>query len=759
MRKLTAIIMALFLCLCSGQVKTLYGEWEGIYGDEYTVPQARDLFKLRAVRSRLEDYATFISSETIVKNFELQQDQIVARVEGMARNIQLISDKEVLDRQRTYLKIFVSFEIDESEVLNRLKEISEELKSGGETYNNIKFSGEYLYGESTRDNPQAAERQIVDKIAEYYKNEYSEIYRSSKIEGEDLLSFSWKNINTFRTEFNRVFTSREFDGKYLKFIKKSDLPKMFEPRESLIRDQILIAVDNEKNLQIGNALRNYYWAYSLLQSLPHGQSFVFEPARGQPTPFDKRNLALNLHEKIRSILGTIDFKVTRVDESPGRKYVYFNAFYAGSPVRNLDFTYFDGRGNSMLQPLTGDGTGLCQFYGEHASSLKQLRIDIEYRYAHEVHSRNRSIQYVVEELSVLFPRESRKFINIDASDNIAQRISEPAVSRTVTPLSPAPVQSQMLTVSNFVMADGIEESRTPRMEQRDVKTYNPLMVTAEEIEKCKSVISKIVDAVKSKDYTAISEYFTEEGFQIFETLIKYGDAHIMTDIFDLKTYRLNDEIMIRSIPMRFTFPNNRRAIAEDVVFVFNEDLLIDNVSFGLSRTAKENIMSKPDSFATEEEKLIILNFMENYKTAFCLQRLDYINSIFAQNALIIVGRILEDDPNPPEGMYNGVKPQRIKYTRLTKEQYMERLKRAFAANEFINIRFEENYLDKVSREKDRVYGIQIKQNYYSTNYSDEGYLFLMMDLKDPKTPRIYVRSWQPEREADGSIMGINDFSL
>ena len=59
--------------------------------------------------------------------------------------------------------------------------------------------------------------------------------------------------------------------------------------------------------------------------------------------------------------------------------------------------------------------------------------------------------------------------------------------------------------------------------------------------------------------------------------------------------------------------------------------------------------------------------------------------------------------------------------------------------------------------KGNLYGIQIKQNYYSSNYGDVGYLYLQVEFPDADTPVIYVRTWQPEKNADGSIYGMTDF--
>jgi hypothetical protein len=76
----------------------------------------------------------------------------------------------------------------------------------------------------------------------------------------------------------------------------------------------------------------------------------------------------------------------------------------------------------------------------------------------------------------------------------------------------------------------------------------------------------------------------------------------------------------------------------------------------------------------------------------------------------------------------------------------------------VNINFEENIVKKVNGDE-KIYGIQIKQDYYSATYADKGYLFLMIDLNDSINPKIYVRTWQPEKNPDGSVYGLNDFEI
>ena len=160
---------------------------------------------------------------------------------------------------------------------------------------------------------------------------------------------------------------------------------------------------------------------------------------------------------------------------------------------------------------------------------------------------------------------------------------------------------------------------------------------------------------------------------------------------------------------------------------------------------------------SEYARKILAEFLENYKTAYALKRLDYIRSIFDDNAVIITGKVVTR-PTGVMGEMGGeyLNNKYIQYTRQGKEQYLRNLERCFNSNEYINIRFANNDIIKAGAGGE-VYGIQIKQDYYSTNYGDTGYLFLMVDLNNPKQPVIKVRSWQPERDPDFGLIDLSRF--
>lgn len=239
------------------------------------------------------------------------------------------------------------------------------------------------------------------------------------------------------------------------------------------------------------------------------------------------------------------------------------------------------------------------------------------------------------------------------------------------------------------------------------------------------------------------------GYDNFIKLMQYGNAKLLQS-GTVKYYQYNDEVICRAVPMSFSFQHNNRTFIEDVVFTINKDNKIDNISFALSKQAVDDIAA--NDYWPQATRMAIISFMENYKTAYALKRLDYIESIFSDNALIITGSVVKVDPNPELKSMNN---QIVRYNRMSKTQYMRNLRHCFSSNEFINIHFADNTIRKASGGD--IYGIEIKQDYFSTNYGDTGYLFLLIDMTDLIAPKIQVRTWQPEKNPDGSIYGLSDF--
>lgn len=269
--------------------------------------------------------------------------------------------------------------------------------------------------------------------------------------------------------------------------------------------------------------------------------------------------------------------------------------------------------------------------------------------------------------------------------------------------------------------------------------------------------------IRSRNYSAAAKLCTPEGFDMFNKLINYGSARLL-NAPDVQFLRCGDDITCRSFPMSFSFKSSARKFTEDVVFHLNPEGKVTEVAFALDdRYADEILNDKNDKYYDNDAKQVIVNFLERYKTAFALKRLDYIESIFSNDALIIVGSVLKRADNYTDMAKMRIKEDEVRYTRLTKNEYMHNLARCFDSNEYINIRFADKTITNANsiRDNDHLYTIQIKQDYFSQTYSDTGYLFLLLDIKDPQRPVINVRAWQPKKDdrfKDKGRISLNDFT-
>ena len=263
----------------------------------------------------------------------------------------------------------------------------------------------------------------------------------------------------------------------------------------------------------------------------------------------------------------------------------------------------------------------------------------------------------------------------------------------------------------------------------------------------------MVAAVKQKDYDSARDLFTSVGWSMFTKLMKYGKAKVL-DSDNIRFLESEDGIVERGLRMSFSFNSGGRAtFVEDIVLTFNKEQKIDNISFGLGKTAEDDILNK--GVWDEKSRLAIMNFLENYKTAYALKRLDYIRSIFDDDAVIITGSVVSKANSVTNRENQSSISQEgnhiIKMNRQTKDQYLASLKRCFERNEFVNIRFSDNDVKKMGAGGES-YGIQIQQDYYSSTYGDKGYLMLLVDINEPKKPLIKLRTWQPEKDPN---FGLN----
>ena len=577
----------------------------------------------------------------------------------------------------------------------------------------IRESGEYYYGVGLGANEQeASERAMADLVSMIATNVSSEFqYLMDEKNTNGQLEHQSRVHNCIKTYSTTTLTNvekwvigKEPNVQVRRYIKRSEMAKIFEDRETKARDMVKIAGEALEKGKIDMALQYYYWAYSLVRSVQRPN--MVKDGEG-------RVLINWIPLKLESILSDISVKYEKRDGDCVD--LLFN--YQDHPVSSLEFTYSDGR--SDCQGSAKDGRGMMEMVPGYMTDT--YHINIEYEYKGQARG-DAEMQSVLNVITKKVFKNAEIQVKGDAGHANHQTSAE------ATGVNLIPTQEQVV----------------------------------EKAESYVGIIDKVVETIRNKKYTNAYKYFTLEGLEMYNKLITYGTGRIVGTP-NIKFFKsANGNVVARGLQMSFTFKTGtKKTFVEDVVFTFDKDKKINNVAFGLGQVAENDILCKYAPGWKNETRELIMEFMESYKTAYCLKRLDYIRSIFADDAIIIVGNVArpraaqtayKDRPVSMEGQ------NVIRYNRYSKDEYLKNLERCFKRNEFINIRFSSNEVQWLEKyDKEELFAIQIGQEYNSSTYGDKGYLFLLVDMTDHESPQIKIRTWQPNEVAMEKLYNAGNF--
>jgi hypothetical protein len=476
---------------------------------------------------------------------------------------------------------------------------------------------------------------------------------------------------------------------------------------------VVTAHQAELKYLTADALRYYFWALMLLKSLPDSESVTMMFAE------KSQKLDILIPLKINELLNNLQFEVSGRQTTENLTEYFLQITYGAHEVVNCDYSFFDGR-NWALPVSAKDGRGIAELTGDTAQH-RTLRLKIEYAFENEWKIDSEVADVLGKVEPVIF---KNCYKNIDL-------IPKPAThkERNSAPASDFTKQDKSTSTANRQVGDNYDGA------------------------KLLPVLKRVETAIKTQNYESVRDCFTAEGYEIFTQLVKFGKGTIV-GTSNYTFVKFEDGILARSLPMRFSFAGNRRVFVEDVVFNFAEkEGKIRSLSFALPNNVAKSILNF--EHWDEYSRLALVNFIENYKTAYALKRLDYIASIFSDNALIIVGKVVKEYLGEKERFNVQFKPN-IKRTQYSKSQYMKQLSTVFKSNEYVNLKFTDISVKKAGVGGE-IYGIQLKQDYFSSSYGDTGYLFLMVDLNKTDEPVIHVRTWQSEKDPDFGVYDISNF--
>jgi hypothetical protein len=217
---------------------------------------------------------------------------------------------------------------------------------------------------------------------------------------------------------------------------------------------------------------------------------------------------------------------------------------------------------------------------------------------------------------------------------------------------------------------------------------------------------------------------------------------------------------VRNIPLMMK-PTGEREFGEDeyqeAVISFDKQGNVESFYLSISMNLYMNVIKSNLELTDLRRRQLILDYVEQFRTAYNQKDINFLNQVFSEDALIITGNVITQ--KHPEGYMT----QKIRYNKQNKQQYINNLRRVFKITKYIKVAFDDIEVMRHPTNPD-FYGVTLHQGWTTNSYHDEGYLFLLWDFRNEYAPEIHVRTWQPDkiggRElAKDEIFSLSDFDI
>lgn len=599
-------------------------------------------------------------------------------------------------------------------------------------YESIKNDTTYYYGVTSE---LTSENQAYDEAVEaLYKNIALNCNPNAIIVGEveprkHIIDIVTTYEMSIKQKCKVIPIEENFDDdeySYMVYISKKDFRDMCAERKASVQTLVTRGYksEDEDNYQLEDALKSYYWAMMLCVAHPHGKTLKVNVDDEDVLAYDWLIDRIDGPSGILKSILIVLPKENTIQETDEGLLVNLNVrSTTGLPITNLQLQYNNGNKRMPTSVDNGKATILL-----NKDTKPKVHLRVEYEFEMESITKP-DVNMVLKKFDEIPLKNYKKSIDLTAHLNDIVKEEE--------------IQPGGFEKSNKVEATDVNSVRRKLDAKFQIKDPEYLAIM-QEIEK----------AFRDKNYANVKHHFTKEAYGMIDTLTRYGKMMVVGQQ-DYSFIKFGEQVICRDINMRFDF-RNHVSFNRDVVFRFDYNTKkVVSIAFRLSSVTEKDIVTK--SKWSEEARLVLINFLEDYQTAYALKRHDYLKAIYSDDALIIVGHLVNKTVIPDRAEFN-LPANEVKLMTYDKDTYFNNLSRTFKLQEYINLRFADTEFTRATPNNREVYGVRLLQEYYSSTYGDVGYLFLLVDLTDDK-PLIHVRAWQPDKVELEKLMGMKDLRL
>ena len=212
---------------------------------------------------------------------------------------------------------------------------------------------------------------------------------------------------------------------------------------------------------------------------------------------------------------------------------------------------------------------------------------------------------------------------------------------------------------------------------------------------------------------------------------------------------------VRNIPLMMK-PTGERDFNEEeyqeAVISFDRQGNVESFYLSISMNLYMNVIKSNLELTDLRRRQLILDYVEQFRTAYNQKDINFLNQVYSDDALIITGKVITTKHA------EGFTSQKVQYNKQSKEQYINNLRGIFKRNSYIKVTFDDI---EVMRHpvNPNFYGVTLLQGWTSGRYHDDGYLFLLWDFTNEDAPQIHVRTWQPDKIGGKPLPKDEVFSL
>lgn len=275
------------------------------------------------------------------------------------------------------------------------------------------------------------------------------------------------------------------------------------------------------------------------------------------------------------------------------------------------------------------------------------------------------------------------------------------------------------------------------------------------------ILTKVIQEINKRatgngDLDNIRKYCTYNGFKEISDLVNKNRIFTRRPAFQTQLIDVlpSGSFEVRRITVTLGIENQtlENAIERELVFTLSsgrtDAIKLDGLRYALEKEEINTILENGQTVSELLQRQKILEFLEYVRTAYITKNIAFLDTVYSDDALIIVGRLIKKRPSQIElpTRYD-TSQYEIRNTRRTKIDYINNLRNVvFKKNALVDVKFDTSNLKILEHPlQPGKYGVTLKQIWKSTTYppsgADVGYLFFFIDFSNSNIPLIQVRIW------------------